>query len=119
MANYYTPAKPKLWVYAVAIVAAFLLMAWLVRGMYRANNPGRVNAARSEERIKARREIEAAVTAELNSRAAIDKARGIERIPIEQAMEMIVRDWQNPEAGRSNLVGRLQKASTPAEQLFE
>jgi hypothetical protein len=119
MAKYYTPSKPILWVYAVVIALSFLLMAWIVRGMYRTDNPGRVNSRRAEERIKARRELEAAFTAELNNRAALDKARGIERIPIQQAMEMVVRDWENPAAGRSNLLGRLQRASTPAEKLFE
>lgn len=119
MPNYYTPSKPKLWVYAVAIALSFLLMAWIVRGMYRTENPGPVNSQRAEERLKARRELDAAMTAELNNRGVLDKARGIERIPIQQAMEMIVRDWENPAVGRSNLIGRLQKASTPTEQLFE
>jgi hypothetical protein len=113
MANNHHLSKPKMWVYAVATALSFLIMAWVVRTMYQEHNPGRVNSQRAAERIKARNEVEAAAVAEMNNAGDVDAQRGIKRIPIQQAMEMLVRDWENPAAGRSNLLVRLEKATAP------
>ena len=60
MANYgtyNTPGGFKLTVYGIVIAVCFLMMFYIVRGMYIENNPGRVNSARAAERIKARNEL--------------------------------------------------------------
>ena len=36
------------------------------------------------------------------------------RVPVERAKELILQEWQNPAAGRSNLVARAAKAFAPA-----
>jgi hypothetical protein len=49
MANhgtYNSPGGFKLTVYGIVIAACFLLMFYVVRGMYIKNNPGRVTRAR-------------------------------------------------------------------------
>lgn len=114
MANFYTPSRTKLWVYAAAFALSFLIMKYVVTRMYRTHNPGRVNAARAEERKKARLDLEATAIAELNNGGDVDAAKGIKRLPIKLAMEMVVREWENPAAGRSNLVARSLKAAEPA-----
>ena len=41
----------------------------------------------------------------------VDQAKGIVRLPITNAMDMVLRDWQNPPAARSNLMARVEKAT--------
>jgi hypothetical protein len=49
----------------------------------------------------------------------VDKARGIVRLPLDRAMELALRDWQNPVAAKSNLLVRLQKATSPPPNPYE
>ena len=116
MANYgtyNTPGGFKLTIYGIVIAACFLMMFYIVRGMYIENNPGRVNSARSAERIKARNELREKTSTALLEGGAIDTNKGLVRIPIARAMQMTVEAYQNPEAARSNLVARAQKAAEP------
>ena len=116
MANYGTYNSPggfKLTVYGIVIAACFLLMFYVVRGMYIKNNPGRVNSARAAERVKARNELREKTTTALLQGGMIDTNKGIVRLPIARAMQLTVEAYQNPEAARSNLVARAQKAAEP------
>jgi len=47
----------------------------------------------------------------LNSYGWLDQSKGIVRLPISEAMKLALRDWQNPAAGRSNLIARVEKAT--------
>jgi hypothetical protein len=114
--TYNTPGGFKLTVYGIAIAACFLLMFYVVRGMYRENNPGRVNSARAAERIKARNELREKSSMALMEGGKIDTNKGLVRIPIARAMQMTVEAYQNPEAARSNLIARAQKAAEPVPQ---
>jgi hypothetical protein len=90
-------------------------MFYVVRGMYRENNPGRVNSARAAERTKARQELNEKASAALQQGGVIDAAKGLVRLPIARAMEMTVQAYQDPAAAHSNLVARAQKAAAPVE----
>lgn len=116
MANhgtYNSPGGFKLTVYGIVIAACFLLMFYVVRGMYIKNNPGRVNSARAAERIKARNELREKTTTALLQGGMVDTNKGIVRLPIARAMQLTVEAYQNPEAARSNLIARAQKAAEP------
>ena len=116
MANYGTYNRPggfKLTVYGMVIAACFVMMFYIVRGMYIENNPGRVNSARAAERIKARNELREKTSTALLQGGAIDTNKGLVRIPIARAMQMTVEAYQNPETARSNLIARAQKAAEP------
>jgi hypothetical protein len=91
-------------------------MFYAVRAMYREHNPGRVNSARAADRIKVRNELREKTTAALANGGMVDTNKGIVRIPITRAMQLTVQAYQNPEAARSNLVARSQKAAAPAPQ---
>jgi hypothetical protein len=120
MANYQTPSQPKLWFYAVIILLLFGIMAQFTRRMYRDQNPGGFNSNRAAQRIKARKDIEAATTIELNNPGWIDQGKGVVRLPISQAMQLIVEQWgANPSAARSNLIARAQKAAAPGPKAPE
>ena len=116
MANYGTYNSPggfKLTVYGIVIAACFLLMFYVVRGMYIQNNPGRVNSARAAERIKARNDLREKTSSALLQGGMVDTNKGIVRLPIARAMQLTVEAYQDPEAARSNLVARAQKAAEP------
>ena len=117
MANYgtyNTPGGFKLTIYGIVIAVCFLMMFYIVRGMYIENNPGRVNSARAAERIKARNELREKTTTALLQGGMIDTNKGIVRLPIARAMQMTVEAYQSPETARSNLIARAQKAAEPA-----
>lgn len=115
--TYNSPGAFKLTIYGIAIAALFFAMFYFTRGMYRENNVGRPNAqARAAERIKARNELRKTTSAALNNGGMVDTNKGIVRIPIARAMQMTVEAYQNPDAARSNLIARAQKAAQPAPQ---
>ena len=118
--TYNSPGGFKLTVYAIVILASFLIVLYLARNMFRHHNPGPINGTRAAERAKVRQEINAKANAELVNPGWVDQAKGIVRIPIARAMEMTIQAYQNPAAAHSNLVARVQKASAPApQQSFE
>lgn len=104
-------ARP-IWPYAVAILGAFLIVAALVQAMVHYTQPVSLNAARAAERAKALAELRAAETEALRTPAWVDQPKGFVRLPIEDAMKLVERDWgQNPAAARSNLIDRVEKAT--------
>ena len=104
-------ARP-IWPYAVAILGAFLIVAALVQAMVHYTQPASLNAARAAERAKALAELRAAETDALETPAWVDQPKGFVRLPIEDAMKLVERDWgQNPAAARSNLIDRVEKAT--------
>ena len=99
------------WAYAVAIVGTFLIVAALVSVMRKHSQPPPIDAKRIAERSKALADLRAEEAVALNTPDWIDQAKGIVRLPITNAMEMVLRDWQNPAAAKSNLVARVEKAT--------
>ncbi len=107
------PETPRpIWPYAVAILGAFLIVAALVRAMVHYTEPAPLNAGRAAERAKALAELRAAEAEALQNPAWVDQAKGFVRLPIEDAVKIVERDWgQNPAAARSNLIDRVEKAT--------
>ena len=75
-----------------------------------------IDADRAAVRAKALGEIRAAAAQALNHAGWIDENRGLVRLPIEVAMQIAEREWQDPAAARSNLTARVEKATAPAPQ---
>lgn len=100
--------------YAVAILGAFLIVAALVAITRRYTQPEPLNANRAAERAKALGEIRADEADKLNSVGWVDPTKGLVRLPITNAMAMVVQQWgRNPAAARSNLIARVDKANPP------
>ena len=105
-------AQPRsLWAYALAIVGTFLIVAALVSVMRRHSQPPPIDAKRIAERAKALAELRQAEAVALSTAEWIDQAKVIVRLPITNAMEMVLKEWQNPAAAKSNLVARVEKAT--------
>jgi hypothetical protein len=106
----------------IATLAALATMAVLVALMIHFTRPEDLNAKRILERTKALAEINAQNQEALNNYGWHDQAKGLVRLPVSRAMEIVAQDWANPAAGRSNLIGRIEKATVappPVANPFE
>ena len=95
------------------LVVCFLFAALAVKLKWAAPVPA-IEADRAAVRSKALAEIRAAEAQALAQAGWIDRGRGLVRLPIEVAMQITEREWQNPAAARSNLTARAEKAAVPA-----
>jgi len=107
-------SKTRIAFYFIAIAGTFLLVAWLVSFMRSYTQPAPLGTARVAERRKARAEAATAATEALNTYGWVDQGKGIARMPISNAMVLTVREWQNPPAGRSNLVALAERSAAAA-----
>ena len=99
--------------YLAGIVGALLIVGALSWAMYNYMQPEPLGKNRAEERAKALTELQAADNDALHNVGWVDPTKGLVRLRIEDAMQMVERDWQNPAAARSNLIARVEKASPP------
>ena len=104
-------SRTHLGIYFVAALCAFLIVGGLAWLLYSRTRPAGLNQARIEERLKNLREIRATSAEALNNYAWVDPSKGLVRLPITNAMALIVREWKNPAVGRSNLLARVDKAN--------
>jgi hypothetical protein len=108
--NAYQQFRSSLALYAIAVIGSFLIVGVLVWAMFRYTHPAPLTQNRIAERKKALVEIRNAETESLNNYGWVDQGKGIVRLPISRAMELMLQESQNPAAARSNLVARAEKA---------
>src|SRR5262245_28721821 len=106
------PSQPALTAYFIATLGALLIVAGLVWAMSRYANPAPIGANRAAERHKNLAETRAADAA-LNQYGWVDAGKGIARMPLSQAMQQTIKDYQNPEAAKKELAARVDVASAP------
>lgn len=97
--------------YILGILGSFLVVGILAWAIYRYTQPPPLGEDRAAVRAKALSELRAAEAEALSTPAWIDQGKGIVRLPIERAMELVLEEWKNPAAARSNLVARVEKAT--------
>ncbi len=105
--------RARLTAWAVAILGSFCIMAGLVWVMYYYTRPEDLVAKRAAERRQFLREVKDAEATLISTYAWQDQAKGIVRVPVQRALELVVQEWQNPAAARSNLIARVEKATEP------
>ncbi len=99
--------------YAIGITGTFLIIAALVWAMRHFTQPPPVEN-RAAVRAKALAELRAAEAEALNTTGWVDQGKGLVRLRIEDAMNIVQHEWsQNPAAARSNLIARVEKATAP------
>lgn len=106
----------KVAVYVVVTVSTLLLAKWLADSMKTNSRPPTINAARVEERVKALKEVRAAGETELNNTGWVDQGRGVARLPIDVAMDLTIKRYQNPAAARADMNARVEKATAKAPE---
>ncbi len=98
--------------YAVGILGAFLIVAALAWAIHRYAPAPPLGEDHAAFRAKALADLRAAEAEALTTPAWLDQPKGIVRLPIDQAMALVERDWgRNPAAARSNLIARVEKAT--------
>jgi hypothetical protein len=98
----------------LAILGTFLVMALLVGLMRHYTATPSLTADRAAERMKILADFKAANAPFLEKYDWQDKDKGIVRVPVERAKELVLEEWQNPAAAHSNLMERAAKAFAPA-----
>lgn len=95
----------------IAVAGALTLvggLAWMVSQKTQA--PG-IDLERAQLRASNLVELQAENQAAMTRYGWVDARRGIVRLPVSRALELAVVLWQDPAAGRSNLLARLEKAT--------
>jgi hypothetical protein len=93
-------------------------MAALVKIMQNKTSSA-LGADRAEERRKNLITARAEADQALKNYGWQDQAKGLVRLPVERAMEVALQEMQNPQAARSNLIARVEKATAPAPKAPE
>ena len=99
--------------YFIIIVGAFLTMAavlWLTRDDSR---PQAIGSERAVLRKKNLAEIQVAEDALVSAYAVVNAEEGIYQIPVEKAVETMIREWKNPQAALNVMSERVDLATTP------
>ena len=104
---------------AVAIAGTFLIVAALVYVTHQYTRPPALDQARIQERKKNLAEIQAASADALNNYGWQDQAKKLIRLPITNAMQLTIREYQDPAGARSNLIARADKAFAPPPKVPE
>ena len=97
--------------YLIAILGAFLIVGVLAWAIHQYTQPAPLGEDRAAVRAKALAELRAAEADALQHVGWIDQGKGLVRLRIDDAMNIVLRDWQNPAAARSNLIARVEKAT--------
>jgi hypothetical protein len=99
--------------YAIALLGAFLIVVALVWAMRHYTRPVPLNANRAAERAKALAELNAQNKEALETYGWVDQSKGVVRLTIARAMELelALAQSQGTAAFRTNLVGRVEKAT--------
>ena len=102
--------------YVIAVLGVFLIVAGLVWVMIHYTRPAPLGEDRAAARRKALVELRASDQEVLHNPNYVwqDQNKGIVRLPIDRAMELALKLWQDPAAARSNLNAREEIASKVA-----
>ena len=104
------PSESNLTLYFVGVLGAFLIVALLVGAIYRYANPAPLGSNRVQERHKNLKDMRTA-DATLNEYGWADQSKGFVRLPVSAAMELTIKDYQNPEAAKKDIAVRVDKAN--------
>lgn len=103
--------QKSLWPTVVGVFGAMLIVAALVWLMQRYSRPAPLGEDRVAARSKALKEMHAAEAEMLVTPSVLDAGKGLIRLPVTNAMQLALRLYQDPAAGRSNLLARVAKAT--------
>ncbi|HEV2435167.1 MAG TPA: hypothetical protein VG077_04145 [Verrucomicrobiae bacterium] len=109
-----TTNQRPVWHVGLGFLIASFLFALLVLAVRHSVCAPAIDADRAAERARDLAQIRAAEVQALNHPGWIDRQRGVVRLPIDVAMNLVAQEWQNPAVARTNLIAREEKATAPA-----
>jgi hypothetical protein len=104
---------------AIGLILVSVIFAMLAVALKLFVSVPALDADRAAVLAKALAEIRVTENASLNNAGWIDQSRGIVRLPIETAVQLAARAWQNPASTRADLTARAEKAAAPAPKAPE
>ena len=104
---------------AIGLILVSVIFAMLAVALKLFVSVPALDADRAAVLAKALAEIRITENASLNNAGWIDQSRGIVRLPIETAVQLAARAWQNPASARADLTARAEKAAAPAPKAPE
>lgn len=113
------PSKFSWGVYLLGGMGVLMIMAAVVRIAIRETQPLPVGQRRAEERRKYLAELRQSNADVLNNYAWVDQPKGVVRIPVGNAIELMRQEWQNPAQGRKKLLARIEKANAVMPNAYE
>jgi Fe2+ transport system protein B len=105
--------KARLAANVLAILGTLLVMAFLVWLMRYYTAAPSIAADRAAERLKILADFNAANAPLVEKYDWQDKDKGIVRVPLARAKELVLTEWQHPAAAHSNLMARAATAFAP------
>src|SRR5579864_4085176 len=99
--------------YAIAVLGALLIVVYLDHVLKTHTQAPPLDQGRAEERAKDLAEIRNTEADALNNTGWMDQSKGVVRLKIDDAMNLLVETWKDPAAGRSNMLARVAKANPP------
>ena len=99
------------WAYFFGALGSMLILAALAWAIHRYTQPPPLGEDRAVVRAKALAELRAAEAEAMHTTAWIDQSKGLVRLRVDDAMDLVEREWRNPPAARSNLIARVEKAT--------
>jgi hypothetical protein len=99
------------WALFFGALGSMLILAALAWAIHQYTQPPPLGEDRAMVRAKALAELRAAEAEAMHTPAWIDQSKGLVRLRVEDAMNLVEREWQNPAAARSNLIARVEKAT--------
>ncbi len=106
--------KSRLAASVLAILGTFLVVAFLAALLRHYTAVPSLAEDRGNERMKILADFKAANAPLVENYDWQDKDKGIVRVPVAVAKELVLKEWQDPAAARSNLMTRAAKAFAPA-----
>ena len=116
----HTLDNARLAAWGLGVAGTLLIVGWLAWMVAARTRPAGVDQVRAELRRKNLAELRADNHLALSTYGWIDPTKGIVRLPVQRAVELSLQLWQDPAAARTNLLGRLDKATAkPPEKPSE
>lgn len=101
--------KTRLGAYVAGLLGTFLIVGLLVYLMQSYTQAPSISSTRAAERMQIMSDFKAANAPLVEKYDWQDQPKGFVRIPIERAKELVLEEWQDPVAARSNMMARAAK----------
>jgi hypothetical protein len=102
---------------AIAFIVGSVIFAVLAVAVKFLVNVPAIDADSDAVRTKALAEIRATEAKTINTIGWADEPRSIVRLPIDTAIQMTERNWQDPAGARADLIARAERAGAPAPKV--
>lgn len=99
---------------AIGFVIAFVIFLAVIAIVKFSISVPAIDTDRDATISKSLAEIRKTEDSALMYPAWVDQSRGIVRLPIETAMQIAAKEWQNPAQARADLIAREEKLNAPA-----